>query len=187
MWSDTPVHLYYGQRALWLPKPHVASDLEYTSHMNTNTMTATLTTPATAPLGEWFTNLSADTRADIAEMVNENGYPLTDIQDFVETYGEQAYVDGHYVTWCELTEHCGADNDAIEAYVDEVGIYNIGSFEDAYMGQHGSGAEFAEEYYIGMLGVQIPDGIVVDWEATWAKELEGDFACNGGYVFNTNV
>ena len=148
----------------------------------TNTMTATLT----APLGTWFTALRADTQAEIAWMVNEAGYPLHDIQEFVETYGEQAYCDGHYVTWCELTED-GHDNDAIEAYVDEVGIYNIGSFEDAYMGQHGSGAEFAEEYYLGSLGVQIPDGIVVDWEATWAKELEGDFACNGGYVFNTNV
>ena len=145
-------------------------------------MTATLT----APVGEWFTALRADTQADITEMVNENGYPLHDIQEFVETYGEQAYCDGHYVTWCELTED-GHDNEAIEAYVDEVGIDCIGSFEDAYMGQHGSGAEFAEEYYIGILGVQIPDGIVVDWEATWVSELEGDFACNGGYVFNTNV
>ncbi len=168
----------------------MAGPLEYTSHMNTNetnTMTATLTAPATAPLGTWFTELSADTQADITEMVNENGYPLTDIQDFVETYGEQAYVAGYYVTWCELTEQCGADNEAIEAYVDEVGIDAISSFEDAYMGEYDGEAEFAEQYYVDMLGNEIPDAIVVDWQATWDSNLRYDYVYNNGYVFNSNV
>jgi Antirestriction protein (ArdA) len=156
--------------------------------MNTNetsTMTATLIAPHDR-LGAWFTQLSADTRADITEMVNENGYPLHDIQEFVETYGEQAYCDGHYVTWCELTED-GHDNDAIEAYVDEVGIYNIGSFEDAFRGEYGSEAEFAEQWYTDIHDFEAPDGVVVDWQATWDTNLSYDFVYNSGYVFDSNV
>lgn len=164
----------------------MASPLEYTSHMNTNTMTATFTTDAVRPMGEWFTALRADTQADITEMVNENGYLLHDIQEFVETYGEQAYCDGHYVTWCELTED-GHDNDAIEAYVDEVGIDCIGSFEDAFRGEYGSEAEFAEQWYTDIHDFEAPDGVVVDWQATWDTNLSYDFVYNSGYVFDSKV
>jgi hypothetical protein len=150
--------------------------------MNTNTMTA----PATAPLGTWFTDLSTDTQADITEMVNEGGYPLHDIQEFVETYGEQAYIDGHYVTWCELTED-GHDSEAIEAYVDEVSIDGIGNFEDAFRGEYDSEAEFAEQWYTDFSSFEAPDGVVVDWQATWDTNLRYDFVYNNGYVFNSNV
>jgi len=157
----------------------------------TSTMTATLTAPAVRSMGEWFTVLSADTQADITEMVNEAGYPLEDIKDFIEAYGEQAYIDGHYVTWCDLDES-GNDNDAIEAYVDEVGIDCIGGFEDAYQGRYGSEAEFAEEYYISILGYEgveraLEHGLVVDWQATWDTNLRYDFVYNNGYVFNSQV
>jgi hypothetical protein len=174
-----------GHHALWLPKPHVAADPSYTVLMNTNTMTATLTTDAVRPMGTWFTALRADTQADITEMVNEGGYPLHDIQEFVETYGEQAYIDGHYVTWCELTED-GHDSDAIEAYVDEVSIDGIGSFEDAFRGSY-SEAEFAEQYYTDIYSFEAPDGVVVDWQATWDTNLRYDFVYNSGYIFSSQV
>ncbi len=185
-WSDTPVHMYHGQWSQWLPNPHVASSLEYTSHMNTNTMTHLLGTPI-VNVGEWFTALRADTQADITELVNEGGYPLHDIREFVEAYGEQAYIDGHYVTWCELTEHRGADNDAIEAYVDEVGIDSIESFADAFRGEYNSEADFAEQWYTDTQGFEVPDGVVVNWQATWDSNLSYDFVYNNGYVFNSQV
>lgn len=160
--------------------------------IETTSMTATLTTDVVRPMGAWFTALRGDTQLDITEMVNEQGYPLNDIRDFVEQYGEEAYCAGHYVTWCELTEQTGADNEAIEAYVDEVGIDNIGGFEDAYHGEFDSEAEFAEEYYTNIMCYQdveraVERGIVVDWQATWDTNLRYDFAYNNGYVFNTNV
>jgi hypothetical protein len=158
--------------------------------MNTNTMTATLTAPALrptdAPLGAWFTDLSADLQGDITEMVNENGYPLHDIQEFIEAYGAEAYSDGHYVTWCELTED-GQDNDAIAAYVDEAGIDGIGGFVDAFRGEYDSEAEFAEQWYTDIYSFEAPDGIVVDWQATWDTNLKYDFTYNGGYIFSTQV
>jgi antirestriction protein len=160
--------------------------------MNKTETTSTMTATLTAPVGEWFTALRGDTQADITEMVNEQGYPLDDIRDFVEQYGEEAYVAGHYVTWCELTEQTGADNEAIEAYADVVGISSIGGFEDAYYGEFDSEEEFAEEYYINIMGYQdieraVERGIVVDWQATWDTNLQHDFAYNNGYVFNTNM
>ena len=149
-------------------------------------MTHLLGTPI-VNVGEWFTQLSVDTQADITYMVNEAGYPLHDIQEFVEAYGEQAYIDGHYMTWCELTERVGADNDAIEAYVDEVGIDSIESFEDAFRGEYDSEAEFAEQWYTGIYSFEAPDGVVVDWQATWDSNLSYDFVYNNGYVFNSQV
>jgi hypothetical protein len=166
------------------------TQIEYTSHMNTtemtSTMTATLTAPAVRPMGEWFTALSADLQGDITEMVNDAGYPLLDIKDFIEAYGAEAYSDGHYVTWCELTED-GHDNDAIAAYIDEVGIDGIGSFEDAYRGEYDSEAEFAEQWFVDIYSFEAPDGIVVDWQATWDTNLQYDFAYNNGYIFSTQV
>ena len=157
--------------------------------MNTTTETASMTALST-PMGEWFTDLPADVQGDITEMVNENGYPLNDIQEFIEQYGVQAYSEGHYVTWCELTEHSGADNDAIEAYVAEVGIDCVGGFEDAFVGEYDSEVDFAQQYFdenYHSVSALEDNGVVIDWQATWDTNLSYNYAYNGGYVFNTNV
>lgn len=168
-------------------------DPSYTRLMNTNettsTMTATLTAPATTvPMPERFTTLSADIQADITEMVNEAGYPLDDICDFIEMYGADAYTSGHYVTWCQLTEELGASNDAIEAFVGEFGIEAIGDFEDAFYGEYDSEADFAEQHFDAMysgLGELEGAGLVVDWQATWDTNLRYDFTYAGGFVFRS--
>jgi hypothetical protein len=155
--------------------------------MNTNTASAPAMT--TAPMPEWFTVLSADLQAALTSMVNEEGYPLDDIADFIEQYGAQAYSDGHYVTWCELSE-TGADESAIEAYVEEVGIECIGGFEESYVGEYGSEADFAREFFEGNynnIDVLEEAGVVIDWQATWDSNLCYNYAYNNGYVFNTNV
>jgi hypothetical protein len=159
----------------------------------TNSMTATLafstgSDVVVRAMPEWFLALNADLQGDITEMVNENGYPLSDIADFIEQYGAEAYASGHYATWCQLEEECGASTDAIEAFVDEFGIDAIGSFEDAYHGEYGSEAEFAAEYtndcyFMG----HMPSWVVIDWQATWDTQLRYDFTYNNGYVFNSNV
>jgi antirestriction protein len=160
--------------------------------MNTTTETASMTATLTAnvvPVGEWFTNLSDDVQADITEMVNEKGYPLSDISDFIEQYGVTAYSEGHYVTWCELTES-GHDNDAIEAYVAEVGIYCVGGFEDAYVGEYDSEVDFAQQYFdenYHSVSALEEIGVVIDWQSTWDTNLSYNYGFNNGYVFNTNV
>jgi len=141
------------------------------------------------PVTEWFTELSADVQADIIEMVNEAGYPLSDIRDFIEQYGVEAYSNGHYVTWCQLTEELGATNDAIEAYVEEVGINYISSFEDDFVGEYESEVDFARSYFDGNyhnIDVLEDNGVVIDWQATWDDNLSYNYAYNNGFVFNTN-
>lgn len=191
MWSDTLILVYYGQCAFWLPKPPTPSHPVYIVLMNeTTSMTASdIHLLGTVPVGAWFTDLAEDTQADITDMVNEQGYPLDDIRDFVEQYGEEAYCAGHYVTWCELTEQIGASNDAIEAYVDEVGIDNIDGFEDAYVGEYESEADFAQQHFdehYSNIDALESAGMVIDWQATWDTNLQYDFTYNNGFVFNSH-
>lgn len=140
----------------------------------------------TVPVGEWFTALSADIQGDITEMVNENGYPLSDIRNFIEQYGAQAYADGLYVTWCELEEDCNASTEAIEAFVEEFGVNCLNDFEDAYRGEYDSEAYFAEQYTTDCVPFHVPDWVVIDWQATWDNELSNSFTYNNGHVFFSN-
>jgi antirestriction protein len=141
--------------------------------------TATLT----KPMGEWFTQLDAETQADITEMVNENGYPLDDIQDFIETHGAKAYTAGHYATWCQITEELGVSNEVIEAFVEEFGIDCIDGFEDSYCGTYSSGAEYARELVEGGWNMDnIPGFVEIDWEATW-DNLSQDYTEVDGHIF----
>lgn len=169
--------------------------IEYTVLMNTNetnSMTATLTFSTGSDvvvraMPEWFLALNADLQGDITEMVNENGYPLSDIGDFIEQYGAEAYASGHYATWCQLEEQCGAPTEAVEAFVEEFGIDSIDGFEDSYYGEYGSESEFAEEYTDSNHSMgRIPSWVVIDWQATWDSALCYDFVYNNGYVFSQN-
>jgi len=184
-----------SQYAFWLLKPPWATDPVYTRLMNQTTFTApamiALLNPnvLAVPVAEWFTELSADVQADITEMVNEAGYLLSNIRDFIEQYGVEAYSNGHYVTWCQLLGELGATNDAIEAYVEEVGINHISSYEDDFVGEYESEADFARQYFDGNyhnIDALEDAGVVIDWQATWDSDLSYNYAYNNGYVFNTN-
>lgn len=185
-----PIHQYIctmDQASNRLPKPPMPPRIEYTVLMNETTSTMTATINTVRPVGEWFTALSADLQADITEMVNEAGYPLEDIRDFVEVHGAEAYASGHYVTWCQLEEQIGASTDAIEAFVEEFGIDAIDGFEDAYRGEYDSEAEFAEQYTTDCYTLNMPEWVVIDWQATWDTELSNSFVYNNGHVFITNL
>ena len=45
----------------------------------------------TRPVGEWFLALSADIQCTIENMVNEQGYSFSEIEDFIKQYGADAY------------------------------------------------------------------------------------------------
>lgn len=168
--------------------------IEYTVLMNTNetnSMTATLTFSTGSDvvvrsMPEWFLALNADLQGDITEMVNENGYPLSDIGDFIEQYGAEAYASGHYATWCQLEEQCGAPTEAVEAFVEEFGIDSIGGFEDSYCGTYRDGAEYARELVEGAWDMDhLPSFVEIDWEATW-ENLSQDYTEVDGHIFNNH-
>jgi antirestriction protein len=142
---------------------------------------------------EWLRTLAisnATVFEQIKSMVNEEGYPLHDIRDFIDTHGLNAFTEGAYHAWEELEKNYSRE--AIEAWVEYAGIQAIESLEDAYMGEFNTPEEFAEYYFTDLVGYGDVDtligrGIVIDWEATWETNLSHDFDFEGGFVFNRNV
>lgn len=159
----------------------------------------TTTAPAPAPAQddtltntEWLKTVALGTDEVVQEaynklldLVNNEGYPLDDIRDFIEEYGYKAFVAGYYETWSELTDN-SYSMEAIEAFVEEFGIENIDSFEDAYCGPY-SGEEYARELVeSGWDMNSIPGFVEIDWAATWAN-LDGmDYVEVDGHIFNNH-
>jgi antirestriction protein len=77
--------------------------------------------------------------------------------------------------WLELDEN---EREAFGAYADHVGgDTDIDSFRDAYCGQWDSGAAYAESLAeeCGDIPKDLPNWIVIDWEASWNSNLSYDF------------
>lgn len=145
----------------------------------TNTTDPMTTLSANA---EWLKDQSATALCKIIELVNNDGYPLDDVRDFVETHGVKAMLEGHYETWAEFDD-C-YDQEAIEAFVEEFGIENVAHFEDAYHGQYEGEADFAEAFYSDTESTQLPEWVVIDWQASFDRNLYYDFTVTeNGYVF----
>ena len=156
-------------------------------------MTTTAQMAPTLTNTEWLQTLTTE-KDEIAQeaynklldLVNNEGYPLDDIRDFIDTYGAKAFVAGHYETWEEITDQLGVDNDVVEAFVEEFGINSIGGFEDSYQGTYRDGVEFARELIEGAWSMDsIPGFVEIDWEATW-QNLSQDYTEVDGHIFNNH-
>lgn len=155
--------------------------------------TMTLTTEDTMTNSEWLTTMvvSTDEIAQkaynkILDLVNNEGYPLDDIRDFIEGYGYAAFDEGHYETWAQITDQCGVSNDVVEAFVQEFGIDSIDGFEDSYCGTYRDGAEYAREMVESCYDMdRVPGFVEIDWEATW-QNLSQDYTEVDGHIFNNH-
>jgi hypothetical protein len=132
--------------------------------------------------------LAADTVSKIDELLEDN-YALDDILKFIDNYNERMFVD-NYEEYVRCGEAIGYE--AVDALADEDGIDNIEGCDDRYRGFFDDEADFAEHFHDEQ-GAYIPDGIVVDWEATWDQNLRYDFtACRDGssykpcHIFSDN-
>ena len=130
---------------------------------------------------QWLQQLPANVLVKAGELVNEQGYPLDDIRDFIESYGYLSFLEGHYETWADLTD-AGYDTEAIETFIEENTIEDIDSFEDAYCGEFGSIRE-AVEWVMELDGLEVPSWLVVDYESTWQRNLCYDYIFESGYLF----
>jgi hypothetical protein len=80
------------------------------------------------------------------------------------------------------------DDDRREAmgeYLEDMGADDLSDFDEAYQGQHSSGADFAEYIAeeVGDIPKDLPSWICIDWERSWA-ELRFDYhMTNSGHVF----
>lgn len=73
------------------------------------------------------------------------------------------------------------DQDAVDTFVELFGEECLESFEDSYRGEYDSEAQYAEEYYDSIY--DLPSGIVVDWQATYDRELSDCHTFQDGYMF----
>lgn len=152
--------------------------------MTTATETDTLTnTQWMRTMAMATDSVAIEAYAKLTEMVNEQGYPLDDIRDFIDNYGAKAFVDGHYETWEGLNDQ-GCSMEAIEAFVEEFGIEKIDSFEDSYRGKYDSGTDYARDLVESGWNLDnIPSFIEIDWEKTW-DNLSQDYTEVDGHIFS---
>jgi antirestriction protein len=130
---------------------------------------------------EWLRTLSDELVSYVTDLVNNEGYPLDDIRDFVEKYGEKYLLDGSYETWSKLSEY--HPNEAIEAFVENNNIGDIDQFEDAYMGEYSSVKDFTMRWIEDRFPQIFDHPIVVDYDATWNANLRSDYNYVDGFVF----
>lgn len=116
-----------------------------------------------------------------SEQVNIDGN-YDAIDEFISDYGMANL--GFYDSFADMMEDY--DRWAVLAFVEEYGISCISHFPEAYQGTYKSEAEFAEEF-CSQMG-DIPQYVVVDWQATWDYSLRHDytFDSDSGAVFSQN-
>ena len=138
-----------------------------------NQMTVTLT--------DSYTEFLTEATVEKIEELKDELYDLEAMLTFIDEYNETDFVN-YYEEYVRVGEAIGYE--AVDALIGEMGcVSDIEDCEERYQGCYHSVADFAEEFY-DQMGCNIPDGIVVDWEATWETSLRYDFtACNDGTTY----
>ena len=129
--------------------------------------------------------LNAETVEKIEELLEDN-YALDDILEFIDNYNESTFVN-IYEEYVRCGEAIGYE--AVDALANEDGIDYIEGCDERFRGWYESTADFAEDFYNDISDV--PDGLVIDWQATYDQNLYYDFtACETKYrqvaIFSDN-
>jgi len=124
--------------------------------------------------------LAADTVEKIEELLDEQ-YDLDAMLVFIDEHDEDDFV-AYYEEYVRCGEAIGFE--AVDALIEEQGCVSyVENCDERYQGCYQSTADFAEEFCTEM-GYDVPSMIVVDWEATWDRNLYYDFtACNDGQAY----
>jgi hypothetical protein len=125
--------------------------------------------------------LAADTVSKIDELIDET-YALEDMLEFIDTYNEKDFCN-YYEEYVRCGEAIGYE--AVDALIGEMGcVSDIEDCDERYQGCYHDEAEFAEDFYNEIMNV--PDGLVIDWEATYEQNLRYDFtSCNDGSSYRS--
>lgn len=126
--------------------------------------------------------LDPQTVAFIEERIEDN-YALDDMLEFIDEHNEDDFCN-YYEEYVRCGEAIGYD--AVDALIEEMGDMSyVDSCDERYRGSYDDEGEFAE-YYHNEMGDYVPDGIVVDWDATWETNLRYDFtSCNDGTSYKS--
>ena len=126
--------------------------------------------------------LNPPTVEKIDELLDEN-YALDAMLEFIDERNETNFV-AYYEEYVRCGEAIGYE--AVDALIDEMGsVSDIEDCDERYQGCYDDEAEFAE-YFHNEKGDYVPDGIEVDWQATWDRNLYYDFtSCNDGTSYRS--
>ena len=125
--------------------------------------------------------LNPPTVEKIEELLDEN-YELTDMLEFIDTYNENDFI-AYYEEYVRCGEAIGYE--AVDALIGEMGsVSDIEDCDERYQGCYNDEAEFAEDFYNQIM--DIPDGLVIDWQATYDTNLRYDFtSCSDGTSYRS--
>jgi hypothetical protein len=136
-------------------------------------MTVTLTANYTEFLAE-------DTVSKIEELLDDS-HDLEAMLTFIDENNESDFV-AYYEEYVRCGEAIGYE--AVDALIEELGCVSyVEDCDSRYRGFFHNEADFAEHFHVER-NDYVPEGIVVDWQATWDQNLRYDYtACNDGSTY----
>ena len=117
---------------------------------------------------------------------NSDCYAVDDMIEFIQEHGEANFI-AFYDDYIIYAEKLGRDGyEILDAFVSLMGgFHDINKAEEMYRGEYRNDAAFAEDHY-EQLGVDIPNDLVVDWDATFDSSLRYDFSESNSHYFFTS-
>ena len=129
------------------------------------------------------TTFTQATQEKIEELMLES-YTQADMYDFIVAYSEEEFVN-YYEQYVDLGDTFTPE--AVDAFLEWFELADLDRFEDAFFGAYDSPAQFAEDIaeQCGETD-NLPGWIVIDWQASWDRNLQFDYIFEDGFIFNKN-
>ena len=121
---------------------------------------------------------------ELFDSLIEDGHDSDEMKEFMEEHGHKDFYL-YYEDYCQALAEF--DQQTVDSFLEVFDLMDIEHLGDAYMGHHGSGAEFAESFVsdCGYVHNDLPYWIKIDWEETW-ENLSYDYSESNGYIWNNN-
>ena len=121
---------------------------------------------------------------ELFDSLIEDGHDSDEMKEFIEEHGHKDFYL-YYEDYCQALAEF--DQQTVDSFLEVFDLMDIEHLGDAYMGHHGSGAEFAESFVsdCGYVHTDLPYWIKIDWEETW-DNLSYDYSESNGYIWNNN-
>ena len=121
---------------------------------------------------------------ELFDSLIEDGHDSDEMKEFMEEHGHKDFYL-YYEDYCQALAEF--DQQTVDSFLEVFDLMDIEHLGDAYMGHHGSGAEFAESFVsdCGYVHNDLPYRIKIDWEETW-DNLSYDYSESNGFIWNNN-
>ena len=126
-----------------------------------------------------YKEVFSERTVEMIDTLLEDCFDLQAMLTFIDENSEEDFFN-HYEEYVRCGEAIGYE--AVDALIEESGMDAVENCDERYQGCYHCAADFAEEFYHGIMN--IPDGLIIDWEAMWDRNLYYDYtACNDGTTY----